>query len=411
MRRVGDRVRIVAQLIDAATGQHLWAETYDRQLTDIFAIQTDVALHIAAALKAELSPGERERIRREPTGDVQAYEQYLRGRQCLVRFTVDGDPHAASSTSSGRSSATPGSRWPTSGWRWRTRSWATTGSLTRDQAGGRAMAAAGRALELDPELGDAHGARAYARLVYELDWAAAEAGFKRALELSPGNADIYDLYGRMCAGLERFDEAIALQRRAQELDPLTHRGDLATTLMRAGRDEEAARVAARAIQLDPHDPRLHATLGWALFRQGRVDEGLAELERARRAGARQRHVAGAARAGVCDGGTGRARPRVLRRLEDPSRPVPASPYHLAYVHTGLGDAERAMDCLERAYEEGSRVGVRDQGVVPLRAPAPPSPVRGPAEADGRGLSGGGRGGSRPAPRLRVAAGHRQGARL
>ena len=89
MRRAGDRVRIVAQLIDAATDRHLWAETYDRQLTDIFAIQTDVALQIAAALKAELSPDERTRIRREPTADVQAYQLYLQGRHCYTRYTEE----------------------------------------------------------------------------------------------------------------------------------------------------------------------------------------------------------------------------------------------------------------------------------------------------------------------------------
>src|SRR5207244_5408806 len=86
-RRAGDRVRIVAQLVDAATSQHLWAETYDRGLTDIFAIQTDVALQIAAALKAELSREERTRIHREPTADVHAYQLYLQGRHCYTRYT------------------------------------------------------------------------------------------------------------------------------------------------------------------------------------------------------------------------------------------------------------------------------------------------------------------------------------
>src|SRR2546422_3324146 len=90
VRRAGDRVRIVAQLIDADTDQHLWAETYDRQLTDVFAIQTDVALHIAAALQAELSPDERTRIHKEPTSDLQAYQLYLQGRHCLVKFTEPG---------------------------------------------------------------------------------------------------------------------------------------------------------------------------------------------------------------------------------------------------------------------------------------------------------------------------------
>ncbi len=127
VRRLGDRVRIVAQLIDAASGRHLWAETYDRQLTDIFAIQTDVALHIADALKAELSPNERERIRREPTRDV-AGLRALPARPASPG-PLHGRGHAtgASSTSTGRSSATPTSPWPTSGSPWRTRSSARTG--------------------------------------------------------------------------------------------------------------------------------------------------------------------------------------------------------------------------------------------------------------------------------------------
>src|SRR5438552_2553624 len=90
VRRAGDRVRIVAQLIDADTDQHLWAETYDRQLTDVFAIQTDVAVLNADALQAQLSPGERTRINKEPTSDLQAYQLYLQGRHCLVKFTEPG---------------------------------------------------------------------------------------------------------------------------------------------------------------------------------------------------------------------------------------------------------------------------------------------------------------------------------
>src|SRR5205823_3345737 len=90
VRRAGDRVRIVAQLIDAESDRHLWAETYDRRLTDVFAIQTDVALQIAAALKAELSPDEKARLHKEPTSDLQAYQLYLQGRHCYLRYTAEG---------------------------------------------------------------------------------------------------------------------------------------------------------------------------------------------------------------------------------------------------------------------------------------------------------------------------------
>ncbi|MBI2614099.1 MAG: protein kinase, partial [Gemmatimonadetes bacterium] len=264
VRRVGDRVRIVAQLIDAETDRHLWAETYDRQLTDIFGIQTDVALHIAAALKAELSLDEQTRIRKGPTSDLQAYQLYLQGRQWLARYTVPDieraieyfkraiarDPEYALAYASVAMAYAQ---------------MAEDGALEPAAASRHANEAATQALRLDPGLGEAHCTVAYLKTLWDFDWSGAEAEFKRALELSPNSADTYDLYGRMCAGLERYDEALAMQRRAQELDPLAHRLDVATTLLRAGRYEEAQVSAARASEFDPDHDRAHATLGWAYF--------------------------------------------------------------------------------------------------------------------------------------------------
>jgi serine/threonine protein kinase/tetratricopeptide (TPR) repeat protein len=352
VRRLGDRVRIVAQLIDAGSGQHLWAETYDRRLTDIFAIQSEVALHIAEALTAELSPVERDRMRRQPTLNVEAYEMYQRGRKHYVRYTAE-DMLRSLEFFDKAIALDPDFALAHVGIAVAYTELGETGTLGRAEAGARAIAAAERAVTLDSELAEAHCARAYARLGFEFEWAGAEAGFRRALELSPGSALTYDLYGRMCAGLERFDEAIALHERAYELDPITCRTDLATSYLRAGRNEDAARVVTRAVALEPRDSRLRATLGWALFRQGRVEEGLAELELA--AGltpGEEMWLAQLGQACALAGKTEKAR-EILGQLEDPSRPAPASLYHLAYVHTGLGDADRAMDCLERAFEKGT----------------------------------------------------------
>src|SRR5207248_2427398 len=221
VRRAGDRVRIVAQLVDAETDRHLWAETYDRQLTDIFGIQTDVALHIADALKAELSVDEQTRIRKEPTRDLRAYQLYLLGRQWLVRYTP--------------------------------------------------------------------------------------------------------------AALARYDEAITLQRRAQELDPLAHRLDVATTQLRAGRYPEAAAGAARTMEFDPDHERALATRGWALFKQGMIDEGLADLERAvALTPGNTQWLAQLGQAYALAGKVDRARD-ALRQLEERARETYVSPYHLAYV--------------------------------------------------------------------------------
>ena len=113
-----------------------------------------------------------------------------------------------------------------------------TTPATSVDAAPRAKAAAARAMELDPDLGEAHTVDAFARYVFDFDFAAAEAGFRRALELAPGNADTHDLYGRLLSGQRRFDEAVHVLERAFELDPFTHRADFANVLMRAGREEE-----------------------------------------------------------------------------------------------------------------------------------------------------------------------------
>ena len=362
VRRAGDRVRIVAQLIDAEADQHLWAETYDRQLTDIFAIQTDVALQIASALEAELSPEERKRIHRKPTSDVHAYQLYLQGRQCYSRYTgesiqkgieyfrkaiaVDPDyalAHTGLALAYAELAAGEGGS-----------------ALRPDLAHLEAKQAITRALALDSQLGEAHSVLALLKFTRDFDWAGAEREFKLALQLNPGAADIYDHYGWLCGALERWDEALALVTRAQELDPLMHRADVATTLLRAGRYPEALEAALRCVEYEPDFARGRSTLGWAYMKSGMPDQGVAELERA--AALAPENVMYRAQLGqayAIAGKTADAR-EMLRQLEQLSQKRYVSPYHMAYVYTGLGEADRAMDFLERAYEEraGSVYGIK-----------------------------------------------------
>jgi serine/threonine protein kinase/tetratricopeptide (TPR) repeat protein len=368
VRRAGDRVRIVAQLVDGATDQSLWAETYDRQLTDIFAIQTEVALQIAAALKAELSPGEKARIGREPTSDLRAYQLYLLGRSTLIDYTEESLHHAVEYFEQAIA-RDPGYAMAYAGVALAFMELGETGKLNPDEAYPRARAAATRAVALDPELGEAHCMVAYGKFVYDLDWAGAEAEFKRALELNPSSADTYDLYGRLCSSLERYEEAITLQLRARELDPLAHRSDLATAFLRAGRYDEALEVVTSAIVRDPEYPRSHSTMGWTLLGKGRQEEGLAALERA--VALSPGDSLWLAQLGEAYGLAGQMdrAAAILRQLQEQSRTRYVPPYHLAYVYTGLGEHERAIDCLEKACEEraGAVYGIRGSFLfIPLR---------------------------------------------
>jgi serine/threonine protein kinase/Flp pilus assembly protein TadD len=352
VRRAGSRVRIVSQLIDAGSDRQLWAETYDRELTDIFAIQSDVALQIAAALKAELSHEERTEIRREPTADVEAYRLYLQGRHCIQRWTEEGLDQGL------RYLAEATARDPGYALAYASIAYAYTdigvgvaGSLSSDEAFRRAKAAAARALELDPGLAEAHAVLGHLKYVCDYDWAGAEAELIRAIELNPNSGDAYDIYGLLLSAQERYDEAIEAQRRAHELDPLAHRMDIITTYLRVGRYEEALRGVTRIIEVEPHFALAYVTLGWAHLLKGMPEEGLAAMQKAVALSPENSlYLAQLGQAFGMVGRTEEAR-RVLEQLEELSRRRYVSPYHMAYVYTGLAEDERALDWLERAYRE------------------------------------------------------------
>ena len=347
VRRAGDRVRIVAQLVDGESDRQMWADTYDRKLDDIFAIQTDVALHIADALRAELSAEERGRVERKPTDDLQAYQLFVQGRQWHIRYTEDA-LHRAIAFFHRALERDPSFALPAAELAMCYLELAEGGTGPPDEAYARAAEMAAVALRLDPESSEAHGTMGYLLMVRDFAWADAEREFQRALALGPSNADAYDLYGRLCAAQGRFAEAIEKAERAQELDPLAHRVDVATALLRGGRHAEAAERARAALEFDPASARARATLGWAEVLSGRCTEGLADLERAvalAPGGIQWLAQLGAGFATCGEESKARA---ILHDLETRATTSFVSPYHLAYVHTGLAEHDRAIDLLEEA---------------------------------------------------------------
>ncbi|MFL5620787.1 MAG: protein kinase domain-containing protein, partial [Gemmatimonadaceae bacterium] len=347
VRRSGDRVRIVAQLVDGESDRQVWAETYDRRLDDIFAIQTDVALHIAASLEAELSTDERDRVERPPTDDVQAYQLFLQGRQWLTRYTPDSLRRAIEFFD--RAVARdPGFALAYASMGMAHIELAEAGAMTPDLAYGRASTALERALRVDPDLSAAHVASAYFKMTREFDWVGAEREFRRALELSPSDADAFDLYGRLCMALGRLDDSLKLLRHAQELDPLSHGNDITTTLLRAGRYEEARERARAATETNPTNARTRATLGWANILTSRVSEGVADLERAVAISEGNSLWLGQLGEAYAIAGDDAKARDILRQLEERAKTTFVSPYHLAYVHTGLGQLDAAIDLLEKA---------------------------------------------------------------
>lgn len=355
IRRAGTRVRIVTRLLDAATETHLWSETYDRELADIFAIQEGVAKEVARALEAELTSDERARLGRKPTQNLAAYRLFLKGRHCLLKHTSEGvrqgleflSQAVATDSDFALAHAWISLAHVVSGMGY-------DGGVTRPEASYRlAKAAAERAIGLDGALGEAHGALAFVKLVMEFDWSASERGFRRAIELNPNSDLLWAEYGLLLSALERYDEAIAAYRRAMELDPLTpaHASTLASVLLRAGRPSEALDEASRLLELQPEYPLAHSNLGWAQLASGAVDAGLAALEKAVALAPGNTMLLGQLGHAYAAAGRHSQAHEILRRLNELASAHYVSKYHLAYVYAGLGQQDAAIDCLEMSLEE------------------------------------------------------------
>jgi serine/threonine protein kinase/Flp pilus assembly protein TadD len=353
VRRAGERVRIVAQLLDVQTDEHMWAETYDRDMKDVFAIQSDVAEKIAMALRAELSPVEKERIERKPTESTEAYNYYLKGRfywnkrraddlRTAIEYfnqAIEIDPRYA-----------PAYVGLASGY-----------LALPDYAGlpvkefvPKAEAAARKALELDPTLGEAHAVLGVARQ-HEWDWAGAEIEYRRAIELNPSFPSVHHWYSQMLLFCGRSDEAEAEIRLAQELDPLSLIiGSLASGKPYYARQyDKAIEQFKKTLELDPNFAQAHLALGWAYLQQSQFEKGIAEFEKVRA-------IAGSSPYGL--GGLGNAYARagrksgaaqVLDELLRFSGEGYSVSYDIALVYLGLGDKNQALEWLESAYGERS----------------------------------------------------------
>lgn len=363
VRKAGDRVRISARVVNAETDEEVWSDSYDRFLTDVFAIQREVALQVTAALSPELSSAERAVVGKAATNDVEAYQFYLQGKHCLARITEEGLRKAVGffelAAERDPSYAQPHSQI----------AFAYMclgmghgeGRMQQREAQARARLAIDRALALDPQLAEAHSVEACFKFMFDFDWQGAERAFRRALELARDSAQTLGSYGLYLSSLRRFDDALRVQRQAHELEPLlpVQMSDIASTLLRAGRYDEALEQARGLLELEPGFPTGLSTKGWALIKKGEFDEGLRELEAAVKVTpGNTMFIAQLGEAYGVAGQMDKAR-EVLDKLTALSHERYVSPYHLAYVHTGMRDYEKAIDCLEQAVEEraGSVYGV------------------------------------------------------
>jgi TolB-like protein/cytochrome c-type biogenesis protein CcmH/NrfG len=277
VRKAGNRVRVTAQLIDVATDTHLWSDTYDRELEDIFAIQDEIAAHIVDALKLVLAP--RPAVG-APTGNLEAYNLYLQGRFFLAKRGSD-NMHAAISLFEQAVALDPDFTDAWSGLSFTLSILPGWGSeMDYREVAQRNRQAVERALELDPSHPEALIASAFSTSITEWNWKAAVPDFERAYRSAPRDARVLNLYGDFLTITGDFDKAEAVEKTAMALDPMSavHPTDLAFHYLLRGRANDALPLARRAVDLQPDDYIRIDVLIYAPIESGAFEEARSLIE-------------------------------------------------------------------------------------------------------------------------------------
>jgi TolB-like protein/DNA-binding winged helix-turn-helix (wHTH) protein/Flp pilus assembly protein TadD len=369
--RAGDRVRITAQLIDAATDKHLWSQSYEGELRDTLALQDRVARAIAEQIQINLTPREQAALKSVRVVNPEAYESYLKGRFFWNKRTAEG-LRVALAYFNQAIEENPNYAQAYSGL---ADTYALLGDwqyavMTPAQAFPKAKAAALRAVELDSAQGEAHNSLAFVLEGFDWDLDSGGREFRRAIELNPGYATAHHWYAWHLALLGRYDEAIAEMRKAESLDPLSLiiNADLAELLVIAHSYDESMRQSRKTIEMDPNFAMAHNQLGQAYLQQHMYEQAVVELQKAVQLSAGSPTcIANLARAYALSGRRSEAL-KLLNGLKTSSTPGFSHASEIAAIYVSLGDKDEAMNWLEKGYAERFNPGVLIRpGFDPLRS--------------------------------------------
>ena len=354
VRRVGNRVRIDAQLIQMSDQTHLWANSYDRDLNDILSVQDDVATAVANEIRLALSPSSGKGIANGPSRSVnrEAYDAYLRGR---FYWTNRGDLHKSVDAYQEAIQKDPQYALAYAGL---ANAYALLGQVPYDDlppsdAKPKARDAAARALQLDPQLSEAHAVLANVEFSYDWNFPAAEREFQQAIALGPNNPIPHIWYGQYCIARNRLSQALEENSRALDLDPVSPLFNTvrAEIYYHARNYDAAIEQARRTIEQYPTYPLAYIWLGSAYREKKMYAEALEQFSKGRQlSGDRPVLIALYAHALAVSGDAAGAR-KVLADLKDLARTRYASSLYFAAIYTGLGEKSTALDWLDRAYRE------------------------------------------------------------
>jgi len=349
--RVGDKVRITAQLIDAPSDKHLWEDSYERDTRDVLTLQDEVASAIAQQIDVELTPGEQARLAKPRPINPQAYEAYLKGRYFMSTYRVDPaveqyelaiktDPDFALAYTGladaymyGEDLFFPGT-----------------------EVMPKAKAAAEKALQLDDSLAEAHTSMGAINFWYDFDWTGGERELRRAIALNPSSGEAHFQYGYLLMFEGRFDESLAEMRRASDLDPLSaeYTNDVALPLMYQAKYEAAQEQCRKALELAPGFDFAQMMLGNIDCHAGKFSQAITEYKKALELTSNRSLVLAALGYAYAKNGERAKAQAIVEELNQMSSRRYISPLGTAMIYVGLGEKQQALDGLEKAYAARSQ---------------------------------------------------------
>ena len=368
IQKAGDRVRVHVELIRAMDGSPLWAETYDRELTDIFRVESDVASAIAATLRARLTGTETDAIATRPTTNQAAHQLYLKGRYFWNKTTA-GDIRKAIDYFTQATAADPNYAPAYAGLADAYSLLPYLTGASPQECAPKAKAAAEKALAIDDTLAEAHIALGEAIRSSEFDFDTAGMEFRRGLELDPNYANGHWHYSWLLAALGKTDEAIAEIKRALEPDPLSLiiNTDLGFFYILTGRYDEAIDQLRRTLEMDPNFYYAHGNLGEVYALKGSFDASIAEIRRAQELNDDPFILVLLTYAYATSGNRTEAR-GTMDKLSEIGRHRYVQAYGLAVCHLALGERAEALNWLEKAYQDHDAAALGVMRIDPFLAP-------------------------------------------
>jgi len=351
VRKSGNRFRISVQLVNAADGFHLWSERYDRDMQDIFELQDEITLSVIEALKVTLLGKERDVVLKRYTDNAEAYELFLKGRYYHYKYTAEGWTRAIEFFEKAvekEPNYAPAYAAMTSSWGclW------FFGLIPAEQAIPRMKAATIKALENDENLAEAHLSQAMVSFFYEWKWKEAEQAFERAIALSPHNAEALSFYAMFLAFEERFDEAMLQAKCSLAIDPLSPLINMNAgwTYFTGGQIDEAMEQVVKMIEIEPDFYGAYWLKGAVCLVKGKYEEAISELKKGVSVGGHQTVLADLGSAYGLAGRKDEAE-AILNQLLEMREQEYVSAICIARVYIRIGENDKAIEWLEKAFEE------------------------------------------------------------